>query len=73
MGALVLERVQLFLSRLGACYPEAASLSLLGGSALLMLGSPRSTLGGDYVGDDRRPDDLQRTIGCVAAELGTEV
>jgi hypothetical protein len=73
MGDLVLERMRAFLSRLAECYTEPASLFLLGGSALLMLGSPRTTLDVDYVGDERRPDDLQRTISRVAHELDIEV
>jgi hypothetical protein len=73
VGDLVLEKMRAFLSRLAEGYTEPASLFLLGGSALLMLGSPRTTLDVDYVGDDRRPDDLQRTISRVAHELDIEV
>ncbi len=35
---------------------------LLGGSALIMLGMPRSTLDVDYLGDDLVHDDFQRIV-----------
>ena len=40
--------LRLFLQRLGARYPRPATLYLLGGSALCLLGSPRVTLDVDY-------------------------
>jgi hypothetical protein len=40
--------VQTFLRRLGERYPGSGALYLLGGSALLLLGSPRETLDVDY-------------------------
>jgi len=73
MGDVVLGTMHEFLSRLAERYTEPVSLYLLGGSALLMLGSPRTTLDVDYVGDDRKLDDFQRTISRVADELGIEV
>lgn len=61
--------LQDFLTRLGNRYPEQANLYLLGGSALILLGSSRDTLDIDYVGDDTRKDDFQIVIDEVAAEL----
>lgn len=72
VGDLALEAMHEFLSRLAERYTEPASLYLLGGSALLMLGSPRTTLDVDYLGDDRQLDDFQRTLSRVADELGIE-
>jgi hypothetical protein len=64
--------LQDFLIRLGSRYPKQASLYLLGGSALILLGSSRDTLDIDYVGDDTRKDDFQIAIDEVAAELKLE-
>lgn len=64
--------LQDFLTRLGNRYPQQANLYLLGGSALILLGSLRDTLDIDYVGDDTRKDDFQIVIDEVAAELNLE-
>jgi hypothetical protein len=64
--------LQDFLTRLGSRYPKQATLYLLGGSALILLGSSRDTLDIDYVGDDTRKDDFQIMIDEVAAELNLE-
>ena len=61
--------VRTFLARLGEIQVEPVSLMLLGGSALLLLGNPRTTLDIDYVGDDLRPTDFQTIIDQVATEL----
>lgn len=61
-----------FLERLGARYPKPATLHLLGGSALILLGSARETLDIDYVGDDIHKDDFQIVIEAVAKELGLD-
>ena len=44
MGSLAEREVLAFLKRLGASYPRPATLYLLGGGALCLLGSPRRTL-----------------------------
>jgi hypothetical protein len=64
--------IQEFLARLGSRYPKQATLYLLGGSALILLGSSRDTLDIDYVGNDMQKDDLQILIEEIAAELGLE-
>lgn len=46
------DKIYAFLKALGERYPQPATLFLLGGSALCLLGSPRPTLDIDYVGDD---------------------
>jgi hypothetical protein len=66
------QSVQEFLENLGRRYPEQATLYLLGGSALLLLGSSRDTLDIDYVGDDIKKDDFQIAIEEIAAKLGLE-
>ncbi len=45
--------LQLFLQRVGEQIADPASLYLIGGAALRLLGSPRPTLDVDYVGPDR--------------------
>ncbi|MBI3169256.1 MAG: hypothetical protein HYZ22_12305 [Chloroflexi bacterium] len=66
------QSVQEFLENLGRRYPEQATLYLLGGSALLLLGSSRDTLDIDYVGDDINKNNLQIAIEETAIELGLE-
>ena len=61
-----------FLQRLGMRYPKPATLHLLGGSALILLGSSRETLDIDYVGDDIQKDAFQIVIEEVANELGLD-
>jgi hypothetical protein len=46
------ELIQEFLTRLGSRCPKQATLYLLGGSAMILLGSSRDTLDIDYVGND---------------------
>jgi hypothetical protein len=64
--------IQEFLARLGSRYPKQATLYLLGGSALILLGSSRDTLDIDYVGNDMQKDDFQILIEEIAAELELE-
>ena len=66
------ENMQEFLERLGRRYPKPAKLYLLGGSALILLGSTRDTLDIDYVGDDIQKDDFQIMIEETATELELE-
>jgi len=47
--------IQAFLARLGERYEKPATLYLLGGSALLLLGSPRPTIDIDYLGVSTQP------------------
>ena len=64
-----------FLERLGQEYGRPATLYLLGGSALSLLGSPRSTLDIDY--DVELPQTelivLQGAINALAAEMHLDV
>lgn len=62
-----------FLDALGARQSEPAQLSLLGGCALILLGSTRTTADIDYVGDDVRQTAFQQTISQVAAQLQLDV
>ncbi len=73
MGSVAPDRIHAFLEALGQHFPQPATLFLLGGSALCMLGSPRPTLDIDYFGDDTEPDDLQRAIAHVAEEMRIDV
>lgn len=74
MKNLTRESIQEFLTRLGSRYPKQVTLYLLGGSALILLGSSRDTLDIDYVGDDVQKDDFQKLIEEIAdgLELETE-
>jgi hypothetical protein len=69
MEALTSDHIHAFLNEVGSRYPKQATLTLLGGSALCLLGSERPTLDIDYVGDDLRKNELQQLIDRIADEL----
>lgn len=76
VGAVQLEYQQLdnsqlhsILQTLGERVPPFSRLSLAGGSALVLLGSPRLTLDIDFVDDDVSPSELGNTIMKVGKEL----
>lgn len=58
--------------RLGNRYRKNTNLYLLGGSAMILLGSTRETLDIDYVGDDIKKDDFQTILEETANELELE-
>jgi hypothetical protein len=63
--------IQDFLQQLGARYPGAGTLYLLGGSALCLLGSARRTLDIDYTleASAEEVEQLQATIEALAMEM----
>lgn len=61
--------IQAILQNLGAHVPPGSSLTLVGGSALALLGSPRLTIDIDFWGDDIRPNPLHQSILQIAREL----
>lgn len=61
----------LFLQRLGERYSRPATIYLLGGSALRLLGSPRVTLDVDYT-IELAPEDAAR-FQAVLVELAAEM
>jgi len=61
--------VRRFLGELGRRVGRSERLILLGGSALLLLGSRRTTLDLDYVGNDLHKSDLQHVIDQLADEM----
>jgi len=73
VDTIAADKIQRFLETLGERCTQPATLFLLGGSALCLLGNPRPTLDIDYVGDDVNLDDFQQTIARVAAEMQVEV
>ena len=73
MNSIASAQIYAFLQLLGERYPHPAMLTLLGGSALCLLGSARPTLDIDYVGDDRHKTDLQHLLEQVAQELQIEI
>ena len=72
MRSIANEQIHAFLEQLGEHYPKPETLYLLGGSALLLLGSSRQTLDIDYVGDDLIKDEFQNAIEETALKLGLE-
>jgi len=60
-----------FLRRLGERYPDPATFYLLGGSALCLLGSPRTTLDVDYMFEVAQEDAAR--FKAVLDELSAEM
>jgi hypothetical protein len=69
MATITSDQIHAFLTELGSRYQQQATLHLLGGSALCLLGSERPTLDIDYVGSDLHKNALQHSIEQVAQEL----
>jgi len=65
--------IQDILRTMGMRVPPFSRLVLLGGSALLLLGSPRQTLDIDFIGDDVHPNELHQLIIQIAKELKIHV
>jgi hypothetical protein len=65
--------LQSALMAFGKRVPPASQLTLVGGSALMLLGSPRPTLDIDFIGDDIHPNEFHRTIMQIAKELKINV
>ena len=61
--------IQSVLQILGERVPPSSRLLLVGGSALVLLGSPRRTIDIDFIGDDVSPSELDKIIMLVAREL----
>jgi hypothetical protein len=57
------------LTQLGKRLPPQSQLTLIGGGALLLLGSPRLTMDIDFIGDDVQPNELHRQIIQIAKEM----
>lgn len=71
MEAVSVTNLTLFLQRLGERFTAPATLYLLGGSALCLLGNPRTTLDVDYT-FEVAPEDTSRfqtTLNELAAEM----
>lgn len=73
MAEIVVSQILALLTEVGQRYQQPATLLLLGGSALRLLGSPRPTLDIDYVGHDLHKNTLQQVLEQVAQEMGLEV
>lgn len=57
------------LNQIGECLPPSSQLTLIGGSAMLLLGNSRWTMDIDFFGDDVNPNELHRQILQIAREL----
>lgn len=73
MAPITSDHIRALLTEVSRRYQEPATLYLLGGSALCLLGSERATLDIDYVGHDLQKDALQQVIDQVAEELQLDV
>lgn len=71
MEPVTAANLKAFLRRLGERYPHPARLYLLGGSALCLLGSPRTTLDVDYTVDvePEQAAHFEAVVGVLAAEM----
>lgn len=73
MAEIDSQQIRTFLEVLGKRYHHHSKIILLGRGALCLLGSPRSTVDIDYVGNDLQGDELQLMMDRVAAEMGLDV
>jgi len=75
MEPVTLDTLQSFLQRLGERYPGAGTLYLLGGSALCLLGNPRTTVDVDYAFelDAESVEQFEATVAELAAEMRLDV
>ena len=62
-------QIESILLEFGRRVPVSSRLLLIGGSALILLGSPRPTIDIDFVGDDVSPSKFDRAIMQAAREL----
>lgn len=67
------EELQSILQSMGEQLPSHSRLVLIGGSALILLGSPRPTIDIDFVGDDIHPNELHKTIMQIAKQMKVHV
>ena len=74
-NSLAAAEIEHFLERLGKRYPELATLYLLGGGGLCLLGSPRRTMDIDYTLDEspEQAQELMATIEALADDMGLEL
>ncbi len=75
MEAITRATLESFLQRLGERSPCAGALYLLGGSALSLLGNPRTTADLDYTFEveSGSPEQFQSTVEQLAAEMRLDV
>lgn len=73
MAIIDSRQITAFLEALGKQYPHKTKLTLLGGGALCLLGSPRPTFDVDYAGSDLQKNDFQNLMDKIANEMGLEV
>ena len=75
MDNLAAAEIQDFLKHLSERYTKPATLFLLGGGALCMLGSPRRTVDIDYTTDrgDVEADNLIQVISALSDEMKIEL
>jgi len=75
MEPVTLDTLQSFLQRLGERYSGAGLLYLLGGSALCLLGNPRTTVDVDYAFelDAESVEQFEATVAELAAEMHPDV
>ena len=69
MAKITSEKIHLFLTELALRYTKPATIILLGGGALCLLGSERPTADIDYVGDGLYKDELQQAVEQLANNL----
>ncbi|MBT7070940.1 MAG: hypothetical protein HN975_08625 [Anaerolineae bacterium] len=62
--------IKTVLQKIGERVPPGSTLTLVGGSALALLGNLRPTIDIDFIGDDIRPSKLHQDILKMAEELG---
>jgi hypothetical protein len=67
------EQLTNFLTELGRRCPEPTAIYLFGGSAVVILGGPRSTVDIDFTLQASAPEILRPIIDSLAVELGLDL
>lgn len=75
MESVTSQALIIFFQRLGEQFPHPAKLYLLGGSALILMGSPRATLDVDYTVelDEQYRAEFDAVLSNLAAELDLDL
>jgi len=75
VAPVTLATLQAFLQRLGERYPGVGDLYLLGGSALCLLGSPRTTVDIDYLfeADAQSVEQFEAVVAELAEEMDLDI
>ncbi len=73
MAIINRQLIEKFLAEVGEHCIENSGVFFIGGGALKLLGSDRTTYDLDYIGNDIEPNDLQEVMSKIAGEMNIEL